>query len=233
MTCNFAIRRRGVPLKTDAAQAYALEYPTHPFSPDLCTKISALPSGFSEMALDRVFSVQVINLLCQFSKAFDRGPSAFEWNSFVVVETMRLHTQSQASGLEKSAILLSHTFGRYFRDIARLDRGLRTSMHLGENFEQMLLDLSKSIFDFSTTPYQDFVIWGVIVLAAIFHLNGLSESIQDELFEQLFKQFRAARKWDKILSIVNKFFFHQSLVGRLKALWQQKMETLIRHPRPP
>jgi len=226
MTCNFAIRRRKAPFKADTMQTYTLEYPTHPFSPGLCSKISTLPRGFSEMALEKVFSLQVINLLLQFSKAFDRGPEAFEWNSLVVVETMRLCTQSEASALEKSAILLSHTFGRYFRDIARVDRGLRPTAHLGENFKQMLLDLSRSIFS-PSTKYQEFVIWGVAVLAATFHHNGLEEGVQDDLFRQLFQRLPLARKREKVLAIVNKFFFHPSLAGRLEALWLQKLERCL------
>lgn len=40
-----------------------LDYPTHPFSPDLCDTIAKLPIGFSDIALSRQLSLQMIELL--------------------------------------------------------------------------------------------------------------------------------------------------------------------------
>jgi hypothetical protein len=40
-----------------------LIYPEHPFSPDLCRKITAFPSGFRELALSRKLSMRFIDHL--------------------------------------------------------------------------------------------------------------------------------------------------------------------------
>jgi hypothetical protein len=40
-----------------------IEYPEHPFSPELCVTIAKLPEGFADLALSGVLSLQVIGLL--------------------------------------------------------------------------------------------------------------------------------------------------------------------------
>ena len=59
---------------TDVNPKILLEYPTHPFLPDVCTMIAKLPKGFENAALTSLLSLRTIRILAGFQQSVPVSP---------------------------------------------------------------------------------------------------------------------------------------------------------------
>jgi len=231
MMCDFAIHRRNRSPKTNITQDNELEYPKHPFPAALCVKISALPEGLREMALNKLLSIQVISLLHKYSKVINGDPAQFQRDTSIAVEMMRLLMGSNATALEKTIILLCFVLGRYLSDATATSNSLNinSSNRTYNAMRQPIQNLMEKIFEFAAKPtYQDFVVWGAFVLALASAEYGVSDTVRNVLLSRLPREYPAARRFDTMLNVLEKFFFHSCLREGLEISWTRMNNPTVR-----
>lgn len=223
--CEFAISRRNSRNPDQyMTPEEVLEYPKHPYSVELCAEIAALPEGLGEMAITEKVSLQAIGLLRRCSETIKQTPTKAQIHSSFAIDMMRLVTCSRANSLEKTLILACYVFRRILGDklqeeqypFRSLRRQYGTLVSITRNF-------SKTIFNpFDGARTQDFAIWAVYVFASAPREYGLPQEEQDELMQKLFRQFPQMRCLDVALGVLNKFFFHEAVLGSCKQLWERQ-----------
>jgi hypothetical protein len=103
--CDFALQRSVGP----DSVADEMNYPTHPFPPNLTKSISELPDGLVELALSGRLSTQVINLLYRITRILKQGAEAS--SHAIMVDFMKLSLHEKATPLEKKLAVLVLLFG--------------------------------------------------------------------------------------------------------------------------
>jgi hypothetical protein len=227
MMCDYAIRRRKRSPKTNITPDNRLEYPTHPFPPALSKLLSALPEGFSDMALTTLLSYQVIKFLYRMAITIQKGPAEFADDTSIAVEMMRLSMRPDVSALEQAVVTLSFVFGRFLFDTTKghyrvsSSTGIRTSPNRTYvSMKKPLNKLAGSIFGFVETAGTDFVVWAVFILSSTTVDYGLSRSLQQETLRRLMDTVPAANQLEEFKSMVSRFFWHESLAPRVDELWK-------------
>ncbi|KIW80904.1 hypothetical protein Z517_03927 [Fonsecaea pedrosoi CBS 271.37] len=228
MMCDYAIQRRSRSPKTNITPDSTLTYPTHPFPPSLSKVLSALPEGFSDLALKTRLSIQVIRLLYRMSKTVEKGPAEFPVDTSIAVEMMRLSMDSGARPLEKAIVTLSFVFGRFLFDVTTKGRGpVNSSRRTYQSMETTLRTLCQSIFE-QLHPIdcagRDFVAWAVFLLASAGVDYGVPASMQRDMLRRLYVSAPAVRCSEAFLEMLRKFLWHEKLMPCAQEMWERTME---------
>jgi len=220
MMVDLAIRRRGRSPQMNITPEKKIVYPTHPFSPGLCKTIATLPGGFEDMALKRVLSVQVIDLLHRLTGMIERGPAEFPKDTSIAVEMMRLSMEPEANIVAKGVILLSFVFVRYLSDNATKGSSSYQSMRTDDAIKEPVGRWARVAFGIQKEVDSDFIVWTTFVLWLACEDYGYSEKEQDELVDRLARTQPAMKNKDRLSSVVTKYFFHRSLEQNLDVFWK-------------
>jgi len=221
--CDYAIRRRARSPKTNITPDNKLEYPTHPFPPALARILATLPQGFSDMALKSMLSYPVIQLLHRIRKTMDKGPTAFPKDTSVAVEIMRLSMATNISAVEKATVTLSFVFARLLYDVSTKEYRVNSSERTYRSMKEPLEKLAAEIFGLAETAGQDFVVWGVFLLASAKKEHGLPESLRDNILLKMWANCRAVRRYEDFKESVAMFFWHDNLVSTLSEVWKRML----------
>ncbi|KIX94697.1 uncharacterized protein Z520_09743 [Fonsecaea multimorphosa CBS 102226] len=224
MMCDYAIRRRNRSPKTNITPDSTLTYPRHPFPPSLSKVLSALPEGFSDMALKTLLSNQVIRLLYRMTKTVEKSPAEFPEDTSIAVEMMRLSMESSASQLEKAIVTLSFAFRRFLSDVTAKGRPVNSSRRAYQSMEESLRALGQSIFGLFEKAGPDFIVWAVFLLASPGFDYGVPASTRDELLRKLQAKISAVRRFESFLAMLRKFLWHEKLVPCAKETWERMVE---------
>jgi len=221
--CDYAIRSRNRSPKTNITPDSTLTYPTHPFPPSLCELLSDLPQGFSDMALKKMLSNQVIRILYRMVQAVQKGPLEFSEDRSIAVEMMRLSMESNARQLEKVIVTLGFAFGRFLFDVTTTGRPVKSSWRTFVSMKESLRAMSQSIFDehFDKEAGPDFIVWAVFLLASVGVEYGVPACTQDELLRRLQTKIPAVRRFESFLEMLGKFLWHEKLAPCAKEVWQR------------
>ncbi|KIW33056.1 uncharacterized protein PV07_04556 [Cladophialophora immunda] len=227
MMCDYAIRRRSRSPKTNITPDSTLTYPKHPFPPSLSKALSALPEGFSDMALQTLLSHQVIRLLYRMAKTVAKGPAEFSEDTSIAVEMMRLSMETDAGALEKAVVTLAFLFGRFLLDVATKGRPVNSSKRTYQSMEETLRALAQSVFAHLEKAGPGFVAWAVFLLASAGVDYGVPDSLQDEMLRVLRLKVPAVSRSQTFLDMLRKFLWHEKLEPCAQELWQRMMERKI------
>ena len=224
--CKFAIRRRKRPSGTETAARLQVAYPSHPLSPELRSLISALPKGFSHIALQGNLSIQIIKLLHRLTtmtraksltKRVD-AISAGDTNS-LQVEMMRHLGQFDISPLEKNICHFCYLF---------VEKLCGPSLRRNQEFYQRLRDnvredTKNSLCSFLSLEGMDagLSIWGVAILATV--TDDIPGSDLSKLLKQLVQRYPMATEWDNKIRTLQEFLFPDKLVEIYRPWWAKEM----------
>lgn len=222
--CDYAIRRRGRSPKINITPDQKLEYPTHPFSPELSKAISVLPTGFSDMALKTLLSYPVLKLLYRLTKTIEKGPAEFYQDTSLAVEMMRLSMESNATtALEKAVVTLSFVFARLLSDATSRDYRINPSSRTYRSMQEPLSTLARSIFGYVELAGENFVAWAVFLLASTPEEHGLSRALQDESLKRLLSEIPTVQRLRVFEGMLRKLFWHEKLLPQLEVLWKKML----------
>ena len=214
------------------------DYPRHPFNPQLCTTISRLPQGLSEVALKRVLSLPVIESLARtakwtkemelsrrtipetvFKSAINRAHAE---DYFDMLATMELNTTETLLCLG----VLSHCISTYSdTEITPLDRR-RLDLHV----RKLRLHLKLWTYgDKATGPEDvehDCLVWSAMVIAAT---AGRGEGHNNQeawsILVRIIDEYEFARKWEVLKQKLSKFFWNDTCDANWFACWKDIMNT--------
>ena len=222
--CDYAIRRRGRSPKTNITPDKKLEYPLHPFAPTLSKTLSALPDGFSDMALKTLLSYQVIHILYRTAKIIGKGPTQFPQDTSIAVEIMRLSMESTITALEKAAVTLTFVFGRFLLDASKGVGRINSSTRTYRSMKAPLSALAKSIFSLAELAGDDFVVWAVFLLASADKDYNLSKSLSDATLDRLLSRVPAVKRFERFKEMIERYFWHENLAPHAENFWKRMME---------
>ncbi|OCT53302.1 hypothetical protein CLCR_09997 [Cladophialophora carrionii] len=232
--CQFAeqrLRESGsAPVKAEPE----LTYPSHPFSPELCTEIAVLPLGLSDIALEGRISVQIIELLCRISQMAQETPltrrATTEQIYNVAIDLMTYITRDSISPLERSICLFTFVFT--LRETPSRNESQKFFGQFLTNLRRRFRQTSKSFMSLEGVGV-DLAIWGVTMLAMENSVEriGLDENERSDLFEQLLRQCRIAANWNKTCESLKRFFFPDTWIEEYRVWWNKEMEKFRKRHR--
>jgi len=215
-----------------ATTAPPLEYPTHPFPPEVCGIIANLPQGFRELALNGHLSVQVIALidLAQrqlFSSTSDQIILLKDYcPATIIMHAKRCLSISQR--LTESLVCLSVMLISMRSFCYRFS----PQKYLFPK-KLMMLARERGAREASREEQEHFV-WTVLLTAEACQCRPLSK-YTEPLMEQVFgptarNEARAEEAWlgdwAKLREVVQKFLWGRDLVYEWRSKWEAEMSRL-------
>jgi hypothetical protein len=211
---------------TEIKPMEGLEYPTHPFRPDLCNSIAKMPKGFRDLALQAVLSVQMLQILERMS----------EWH------TRTEHVHQKVETLEEMSLLQAH---EPQVEAQEANRCLETLMSSGQGggierclfygliayclevFAQkkfspelywVVQDLPMALEQIEPDPLEtECLMWVSVV--AVGRCKGSLSQKGSEIMDKLLEDHPRLKEWDKVEETLRKFFWYDSLAVEWKRCW--------------
>ena len=227
-----------------------LDYPKHPFSPDLCETITRLPQGFSEVALKRNLSLQTINLLVdqheqQQQQEIDqitRPPQHHIYAADKLYYYLHTpHISLRMPELERMICigLLAYTVSASSHSASRASR---THVY-DEALQQLLVDFAQyTFFNYE----QESLLWVTFCFAGLeehlfgkdrrpatgrnevkMEYAGNSSNIPDQqgqgavhFLHHTIMRFRQSSSWDRIETVLKKFLWTNDRLDEWRESWE-------------
>ncbi|KIX06294.1 uncharacterized protein Z518_04269 [Rhinocladiella mackenziei CBS 650.93] len=210
-----------------------LEYPRHPFPPDLCALIAKLPEGFGELSLVGVFSFQMIKILSRMS----------EW------------INQLQHGRQEGALRLGDPDGTYFKQahscleliglpsLSLLEKILCCALvacaletynkkpQQNPVHRRLLESLTEMLNRYNLDPLdKECSMWMALVIAGPSSLPKEDGADYDRLaysrnilLDQMIEKSVSSRNWEWVKHSVQKFFWDQQLLERWHDTWELRL----------
>ncbi|KAJ9608153.1 hypothetical protein H2200_007141 [Cladophialophora chaetospira] len=232
--CQFAEQR----LRGSKVPAVVVEpeftYPSHPFSPELCTEIAILPLGLSDVALDGKISEQIIALLCRISKMAQDSPltknATTEQIYNASVDLLTYVTRTNILPLERSICIF--TFILFIRETPNRNDSQRFFGQFLTTFRQTMTTVSETFLSLDGVN-ADLAIWGVAMFAIENSPEkiGLDEEGRSDLFAQLVQMYPQAANWKFTWKSLKRFYFLDTWMEEYRTWWTKEVEKHRKRPR--
>jgi hypothetical protein len=200
-----------------------LEYPSHPFSPEISVTIAKLPRGFSNVALQRTLSLQTIDLLLDTHEQDlahrNRPPVDAPW----IAGRQRLYTADKALELLKAQDmpttermiiggLLAYTVQAHH--VYHPDR--TTSPIYIEPLRNFIAEIAQYVFVNYEHPV---LLWVVLCFAAI--QSHITEGgMRVDFFHHTILRFKQSPKWSQVDKAVREFCWTEERILEWKWAWE-------------
>jgi hypothetical protein len=200
----------------DTPQGPALDYPTHPFSPAVSLAISKLPPGFSDLALQRTFSIQSIDLLGDVheQESKTRASTSSEAPSsrrrlYTADKCLQLLRSTTMPDMERMAIggLLAYT-------VQSQPEETRTTM-----YDDALMTFLAELAHYTFFNYEHpALLWTVICFAAL--QSHLAQGERIDFFHHTVLRFRQSAKWGRMEQTLKKFLWTDTRMDEWEMAWR-------------
>ncbi|KAK5049495.1 hypothetical protein LTR84_004424 [Exophiala bonariae] len=218
-----------------------LHYTRHPFPPQLCRHIAALPDGFAEVALSGRISVQCIQLLCAVSSWQSLIGEQLNDTSKRTQDIMcRLFCEPRECARDAALLLLylkrtgispglEYVIGIGIAICVRhLSEENRTSVFDGALLRCML-DNIKAIRSPQPSDIET-VIWLALIV------NWRTQSYQpvreaDDVLDHVIIRFPSLQSWQKVSKICCRFWWFDCLKDDLLKCWEKSTKRTQRIPK--
>jgi hypothetical protein len=205
-----------------------LDYPTHPFFPDLCASIAKMPKGFRDLALEAVLSTQMLQILERMSKFVahvDRvlqRVATMQEIYFLLLYKPHLVVQDAYACLEAckrgdgSKIEPAMCFGLIVFSWSVTGQG-----RISPIYWELIQNLVKSIELVEPKQYEtECLIWLSMVAAA--HCRG-HEALSlraDRILDRILQNQAYTKDWESLQAVLRKFFWHTPLAAEWALCWR-------------
>ncbi|EXJ71002.1 uncharacterized protein A1O5_05995 [Cladophialophora psammophila CBS 110553] len=214
------------PQRTDSrVPGLQLDYPTHPFPPDLCHDISNLPEGFRELALSLRLSREVIRLVIAASRqAFPEAWEVHQSRPWICCPSMVLMYSrkylGQSSRVTERLVSLSVLIS-CMRSVSFAFGAEELPL-----LEQLASLAAQRGFEESSTDQDHHYVWTVIMTAEACRRGSLS-SVADQLVCDLLES--KARNdmtapgllgnWTRLEGVLKRYLWRQDLLDEWRNVW--------------
>lgn len=214
-----------------------LEYPTHPFFPDLCACIAVMPKGFRDLALEAMVSVQVLQILERMSRFVthvDRmlqhvataqevyflllyKPHLVVQDAFLCLEAWR---RGCGSKMEPALCYGLIAFSWLVTGQARIGP---VYWRLVQKFMDWIEQIEPK------EPEMECLIWLSMVAAVHCQGHDTFSKRAHLLLDRLLQMHAPAQDWANLQALLRKFFWHTPLVADWHQCWKA---AIVRRARP-
>ncbi len=222
--CDMAIKRRGPSKPGPILPHPDLQYPRHPFPPQLSRLIARLPEGFRELAMARKISLQTVKLLHQVAvrlETLDLELIPSVWGKSEQFGLMRIAATDSAPKLEQRLCMLVLVFERnWLETTGDQGRSRRLDGRIGQVWDERLLDCMESLPQLERDADVDFMIWAAFVRMTTGDASKLSTEESDELMTLLFLLCpRQMKSWETVSMSLKRYFWSPPLMDRWHTKW--------------
>lgn len=213
-----------------------LNYPTHPFFPDLCASIAKMPKGFRDLALEAILSTQLLQILermSQFVAHVDRvlqRVATVQETYFLLLYKPHLVVQDAYVCLDAwkrgdgSKIEPAMCFGLIVFSWSVTGQERRSPVYW-----ELIQNLVNSIERVEPKECEtDCLMWLSMVAAA--HCRG-HEALSlrsDRILDRFLQMQTYSNDWSNVQAILRHFFWHTPLAAEWELCWRA---ALLRHSR--
>jgi len=199
------------------------EYPQLPFNPETLALVSALPPGFSAVARQGSFGMDVLQILSRVSRpglATESDPGADDHDYPDIFDACScLHASSCTEhSLEKNLCLALILFS--FNVHNPTATTAKITAYRGSRKE---LTRSLPFTRHRNVEERNCLIWIWIVLFGSWSLESNFGHNTFELVQSFFENFEEATRWEDVELIIRQFFWHDALARRWYDSWQEAM----------
>ena len=197
-----------------------IDYPSVPFSPELCTVLSRLPSGFSELSLSGRLSTQTMQVLASLSATTISSDSEGFDDSRLDTEIQGMLSALQRLSLMKIASneqfllcgLVAYTFQlRRLRALNLFhDPSLRAFIRLVPNQEKP-----------DSIREQQCMVWISMSVVGALSLRTIRMPGTHLILDRVFTLYPAMSKWETIEATLKSFFWTPSILEH----WRKCFDT--------
>jgi hypothetical protein len=205
-----------------------LDYPTHPFYPDLCASIATMPKGFRDLALEAILSTQMLHILERISK--------------LVTHVDRVH--QRVATMQEIYFLLLYKPHVVVQDayvcLAAWHRGGRSKIEpalcfgliafswivmgqarISPTYWGLVQNLVNSVENVEPRPYEtECLIWLSMVAAAHCLGNEALSPRADRILDLILERHLFANDWDSLQTVLRNFFWHAPLAADWHQCWK-------------
>lgn len=205
-----------------------LEYPSHPFSPDLSASIARLPVGFSNIALKRTLSLQTIELLVDTheqdlayrNRPVDANPTLSDRRRLYTADkALQLLKAEDMPSLERMIIggLMAYTVQAHHS--ANPDR---TTTAYDEPLRNFIAEIAQYVFVNYEHPA---LLWVVLCFAAIQSHILTEGSTRVDFFHHTILRFKQTRRWSSVEKAVKEYCWTDERLMEWKWAWQDAVAS--------
>ena len=199
-----------------------IDYPSTPFPPDLCTILSRLPSGFSELCLSGNLSTQTMQVLASLAATTTSSSSSG-------FDATRLNVEIQAmlSALQRLSIMKIGTLEKYLgcglvayafqlRQLRALNLFHDPTLH---NFIKLLPKQERP----DSVREQMCMIWLSVAVAGALYLRTIRMPNTHLVLDRVFTLYPTMTDWTAMSTTLKSFFWTPSILEH----WQKCHATAI------
>ena len=209
----------------------SLEYPRHPFPPDLCTTIASLPDGFRELALSRHLSREVIDLIfAVHSQVFISTQETPTVKKFACTQMAISHAKRYLEASDRvteSIVCLSIIM------ISMRSFSYRFSVQDHLILKKLSVLASQRGLQEATSEQFHHFVWTIIMAAEASQCEPLTTYTNKLMSDLLGSTARHELKWHdfledwtKLEKILKKYFWRKDLIYEWKCSWESTMRSL-------
>jgi hypothetical protein len=209
-------------------QIEKLDYPTHPFFPDLCASIATMPKGFRDLALEGAVSTQMLHILERMSKFVthvDRvhqrvatmqevyflllyKPHLVVQDAYICLEAWR---RGGGSGIEPALC-----FGLIAFSWSVMGQG-----RISPTYWELVQNLVNSIEQPEPLEHEnECLTWLSMVAAAHCQGNEALSAQADRILDRLMERQAHAKEWASLQAVLRKFFWHTPVAAEWERCWK-------------
>ena len=226
------------PQPPDIAPKADLEYPSHPFSPQLCERLSRLPRGFEQVALTTKLSNQMIEILTAFETILISRPSKAAKlplrNEQLHFETMKSMILDDVSALEHCICAALTKYQQSFTKTADsnpiIQQYLQAIFDYHASADQMtrfFANFQQSIEEHHNDPaILDCLAWVAFVTAVGETTPQAVKSAPLMLIQQLHEFENTFQSWDRVRTLVRLFFYDDALLEQAEKYYKSDLRPI-------
>lgn len=197
----------------------ALTYPTVPFSPDLCTILARLPTGFAELCLSGAISQQTMKLL-----AFAQATTSSHSTTAEFDERLDHEVQIMLSALQRLTLMRpSSVERRLFCGLLAFAFQLRQLRPLNLFHDPALRGFVTFLGQHERPDSQrvrDSMIWVCVAAAGALALRTITMPGSEKPLERIFELYPAAADWNVVEKILKAHFWTEKIGTHWRTCWE-------------
>ena len=217
-----------------------LEYPSHPYAPELCDSIATMPAGFRTLALQRTLSIRMLGILAHLSRvvqhvnhALQRIATADEimfllsYKPHLIVQDTYACLKSCRLSGSKMEISLCYSLVAFKWSV--MNQGC-----LSPIYPELVRSLLGSLEELKPRLHEEecYVWMSMVAIGHSYNIQSFSER-GNRLLESILNKYTFAKDWTKFKAVLGRFFWYEPLGQEWEGCWKKcTVQTSAKHKAP-